>query len=136
VIAGKLLGWHRIAALAPLLLLVVSLPTQVMLRCRSDGELRSSCCCPSAKEAKAPSSLPTLTGRHCCDREVVNRDRPAVGSIDNRHRDLGSVIELAGVVMPAIVESPEPRQVQPVWQRCGPSQAGPPLILVKQAFLI
>src|SRR5580693_7981653 len=70
-------AWQKVVALAPLLLLAVYLPGQMMLRCRLDGLLRPACCCP---EETAPSHQigPVLKAQDCCARELSATDRPVV----------------------------------------------------------
>jgi hypothetical protein len=68
-------SWQRVLALAPLLLVIVSLPTQVLVRCRMDGQVRERCCCPAAQNE---SPAPALQAPDCCDREVAVRSLPTV----------------------------------------------------------
>jgi hypothetical protein len=135
MLARKRTAWQRLGTFAPVLLLVMALPSQIMLRCRADGRLRSSCCCPSARESGPLGSFPSLVAQACCERQVLPRDRPAVGSIESRPRELGSPIGPVSLLPPIIFAAPEQKS-RPAWQRHGPPREGPALILLKHAFLI
>src|SRR5580704_2574740 len=69
-------AWQKVVALAPLLLLAVYLPGQMMLRCRIDGHLRPVCCCP--QDEKAQDTGPVVKAQDCCDRELTVNERPLV----------------------------------------------------------
>ena len=58
MVSRRLPAWQKVVAFAPLLLLLVSLPSEMLTRCRMDGLLRAACCCPAQEEA--PSSVPVL----------------------------------------------------------------------------
>jgi hypothetical protein len=127
--------WQRIAALAPLLMLVVSLPSQAWFRCRFTGVVRSDCCCPVAKQNKPPNSFPEVSAQDCCDREVLKQQRP-VAAAQAPAKELGWVGVPVSAVVPVLLAMPEPPRVEPAWQSHGPPREGPPLVLLKHAFLI
>ena len=66
--------WRKVVALAPLLLLAVYLPGQMVLRCRMDGHLRPVCCCHQDDEKRDPG--PVAKAQDCCDRELTVTQRP------------------------------------------------------------
>jgi hypothetical protein len=121
-------------ALAPVLLLLVYLPGEMMLRCSIDGLLRSACCCPQKAEAK--TSGPVVKAADCCDREVAQGTRPAAEAARPTTRDLVQVATTA-IVTPSLpsLASPMERLARP-WQRHGPAREGPSIVLLKHAFLI
>jgi hypothetical protein len=131
--SGRLPAWQKVVAFAPLLLLLVSLPSEALLRCRMDGTIRSACCCPEQEEA--PSSVPVVKAQDCCDREVtVNRRVPA----DTTRNAALDVASLALVALAEVV-SPLPFAVDgtpTILRSHGPPRGGPPPTLLKHAFLI
>ena len=72
----------------------------------------------------------------CCDAEVTQSTRPTAEAARPAHRDL------VQVATAAIVAAPLPSLASPIerldraWQRHGPAREGPPLVLLKHAFLI
>ena len=66
--------WQKLVALAPLLLVGVVLPGEVMVRCHLDGLLRPAPCC--SHDPAPGASGPAFEARDCCDREVTATDRP------------------------------------------------------------
>jgi hypothetical protein len=126
--------WQKAVALAPVLLLLLYLPGETMLRCRIDGMLRASCCCPH--KAATESSGPVVKAADCCDQEATQSTRlTVVATIPANH-------DLVQVATAAIVAAPLPSLASPIerldraWQRHGPAREGPPLVLLKHAFLI
>lgn len=126
--------WQKLAALAPALLLLVCLPAQMMLRCRIDGLLRAECCCLH-QEQQQPAG-PTIEAQDCCDRVVANNDRPAADVARPATRDLAPTSVLAVVIDSAALLGPAPHRFDRAVQRHGPAREGPPLVLLKHAFLI
>jgi hypothetical protein len=126
--------WQKLVALAPLLLVAVHLPGEMMLRCRISGLLRPACCCPSADQPQDPG--PVVKDQDCCDREVTASQRPVVEAA--RRADPGS-LALASVstIVASITTEAFPTR-HPGWaaRRYGPARSGPPIVLVKHAFLI
>jgi hypothetical protein len=126
--------WQKVTALAPLLLLAVYLPGQVMLRCRIDGTLRPACCCPD--EDQAESRGPVARAQDCCDRVVGDSERPAVDAPRAAERDVARALAVAAV--PVAVALPAPPSTRPdrarQWRSAPPG--GPPAVLLKHAFLI
>ena len=126
--------WQQAVALAPVLLLLVYLPGEVMLRCSMDGLLRPTCCCP--QKAEAETSGPVVKAADCCDPVVARGARPAAEAARPATRDLTEVATTAIVVpsLPLLVSPIE--RLDRASQRHGPPREGPPLVLLKHAFLI
>jgi len=125
-------AWQRVMALAPLLLVVVSLPTQVVLRCRMGGQVREACCCP-ADEAESAPAKPVLSPRSCCDREISTRSVPTVRTAP----ELPSAPAIAAVLIPYPAPgTPEPGSASRAVRQSYPAREGPRILLLKQAFLI
>ncbi len=77
---------RKVAALAPIAVLLVYLPGEAYLRCRIDGSVRTACCC-AARQAPG-SSGPIARAQDCCDRETTVAARPVVeapraGAVDH-----------------------------------------------------
>lgn len=129
--------WQKAVALAPVLLLLVYLPGQMLLRCRIDGLLRSACCCPP--ETESQSSQPVVKAQDCCDREVTQNQRPAAEAARAPNRDAAPTAVMALAAAPApfapFLAEPTP-QPDRAAQRHGPAPDGPRLVLLKQSFLI
>jgi hypothetical protein len=124
--------WKRVLAIAPLLLVIVSLPTEVALRCRMDGQLREACCCP-AEKAASPGVTPALSSRCCCDREVSTRTVPTVRTAPQ----MPSAPALAAILLPyPTLAIPRPGSSALVARQSSPAREGPRILLLKQAFLI
>ena len=119
-------------ALAPLLLLAVYLPGQMMLRCRIDGHLRPVCCCPEDDEKQ--DSGPVVKAQGCCDRELTVNLRP-IAEPDQRAADLVLAPPILAV-LPSANPLAEPDRSDLTWQAHGPPREGPPIVLLKHAFLI
>ena len=134
LISRRFSMWQKAVALAPVLLLLVYLPGEMMLRCSMDGLLRPACCCP--QKAEAETSGPVVKAADCCDPVVAQSARPAAEAVRPANRDL------VQVATAAIVAAPLPSLASPIerldraWQRHGPAREGPPLVLLKHAFLI
>jgi len=121
--------WQRVLALAPLLLVIVSLPTQVLVRCRMDGQVRERCCCPADEN---PSSSPALQAPDCCDREVAARDVPTARTAPET--------SWAPVVIATSIPSSDrlvsDRSVARALRESCPARGGPSIRLLTQTFLI
>jgi hypothetical protein len=128
--------WQKLAALAPALLLLVCLPAQMMLRCRIDGLLRAECCCAqqAQQEPEQPAG-PTIGAQDCCDRVTANGARPAADVARPATPD-GAPIGALAVVLDAAALSPIVRPFDRAFVRSRPAGDGPPLVLLKHAFLI
>jgi len=126
--------WQKAAALAPVLLLLVYLPGETMLRCRIDGMLRQSCCCPH--KAATEDAGPVVKAADCCEQEVTQGTRTTAVAASAAHRDLVEVAVAAIVVAPLPSFAPPTERLDRAWQRHGPAREGPPLVLLKHAFLI
>jgi hypothetical protein len=121
--------WQRVLALAPLLLVIASLPTQVLVRCRMDGQVRASCCCPAEKNE---SATPALKAAECCDREVSVRSVPTVRTAP----EVSSVPTAVATLIP-YPDLPATGPGAPrIFRESPPARGGPPLLLLKQTFLI
>ena len=134
VVSRRFNRWQELAALAPALLLLVSLPAQAMLRCRIDGLLRPTCCCPH--ESESESATPVIKAQDCCERQAAD-DKPvtaAVAQPENRELAQMTAVALAAPSVPALAPPIDRRDR--AWQRYGPAREGPPLVLLKHAFLI
>ncbi len=126
--------WQKAVALAPVLLLLVYLPGESLLRCRIDGMLRSACCCPHKSEPQ--DSGPVVKAQDCCDREMTQSQRPVVDAARAAGRDLVATTAIAPVVLPVAVSFAPAFRFDWASQRYGPAREGPPIVLVKHAFLI
>jgi hypothetical protein len=126
--------WQQVAALAPALLLLVYLPAQMMLRCRIDGLLRTECCC--SHQSKEQPSGPAIKAQDCCDQEIANGQRPKADVARSVTRDLAPTAALALLAPSAPVVLPPVVRFDRAAQRHGPAREGPPLVLLKHAFLI
>jgi hypothetical protein len=127
-------AWQKVVALAPLLLLTVYLPGQMMLRCRIDGMLRPACCCP--EETATQNVGPVLRAQDCCDREMSASDRPVVEAAQLSAVDLPCALSAALPPAPLSMVLAESLGSERDWQAHGPPCEGPPLVLLKHAFLI
>ncbi len=128
--------WQKLVALAPLLLLVVYLPGEMMMRCRFDGLLRPACCCPQGGH-EAQNAGPVVKAGDCCDRVMsTSEQRPVVEAA--RRADPGPVTWawVATPVASPVTDTSPSRPAAWVAQRYGPARGGPPIVLVKQSFLI
>lgn len=126
-------AWQKLVAVAPLLLLAVSSPSEALLRCQMDGLLRFSCCCPARSDA--PSSIPALKARGCCDREVTVHEPTAAEAVRYSAATIfvDDVVALAAPL--ALAANGAGRIIPAAWSH-GPRGAGPPIVLLKRAFLI
>lgn len=117
-----------------MLLLLVYLPAQALLRCRMDGMLRPACCCP--QESERERANPVMQAQDCCDRELTPSNRPTAEAARPANRD---IIQMTAVAFatPSTITLVSP-SVRPdgAWPRHGPAREGPPLVLLKHAFLI
>jgi len=137
VISRHFARWQKVAALAPALLLLVCLPAQMMLRCRIDGLLRTACCCAQQEQdGQEQPAGPTIEAQDCCDRVTANSDRPTADVARPAARDLAPTSVLAVVIDTAALLAPASDRFDRAVQRYGPAREGPPLVLLKHAFLI
>ena len=126
---------RKVAALVPLLLLLVYLPAQSLVRCRMDGLLREVCCCP--QDDARESSGPVVKAQGCCDRELTNSQRPTADAARAPVPDFATVASLVvGVVPVSAALGPPGLRFTRAAQRQGPARHGPPIVLLKHAFLI
>jgi hypothetical protein len=126
--------WQKVLALAPALLLLVYLPAQMMLRCRIDGLLRSTCCC--SHEGERESSGPVVKAQDCCDEEIAQNQRPKAEAARSSERDLAPIAAVAFFAAHALLVEPSTDRFDRAAQRHGPAREGPGIVLLKQAFLI
>lgn len=134
MISRRFSAWQKVVALAPLLLVAVYLPGEMMLRCRMDGTLRPACCCPPADAPR--DSGPAVKAQDCCDRELTQSQRPVVDATRAARSDLVATTAAAPVATPVAVAFVPTSRFDWATQRYGPAREGPPLVLVKHAFLI
>ena len=126
--------WQKVTALAPVLLLLVYLPGETLLRCRIDGLLRQTCCCPHENERQ--DSGPALKGQDCCDQEMTGSERPVVDAARRDGLDVPSAVAVSLPASTASFDLAAPDRPARTWQAQGPPRDGPPLVLLKHAFLI
>jgi hypothetical protein len=138
MISRRFALWQKAVALAPLLLLLVYLPGETLLRCRSDGLLRPACCCPEARqqESNRQDSGPVLKAQDCCDREVTQNQRLTAESARPADRDVVAEAPVVLVVALAPLVTPPTHYSEWASHRHGPAREGPPIVLLKHAFLI
>lgn len=133
MVSRRFFVWHKVVALAPLLLLAVYLPGQMMLRCRIDGHLRPVCCCPL--DEKTQDTGPVVKAQDCCDRELSANLRPVVEA-DRQVADLLVAPAAFLAVLPIAAPLAEPDRFNLTRQAHSPPREGPPIVLLKHAFLI
>jgi hypothetical protein len=126
--------WQKVVALAPLLLVAVYLPGELMVRCHVDGLLRPAPCC--SHEVDAGDSGPALKVRDCCDREVTATHRPVSEAVRAPDNEPIAAAALAAVPAGRAASSWPPARAAWAAQRHGPAREGPPIIVIKHAFLI
>jgi len=118
--------------LAPIAVLLACLPGESYLRCRIDGSVRTTCCCAEGEAPVNPG--PIARPQDCCDRETTVTARPVVEARTGAIEPLAAPPLLAQVA-PAVLAPPALR-----WERArpshGPPRGGPPVVLLKHAFLI
>lgn len=136
MISRRFTATLRVVALAPLLLVAVYLPGQMMLRCRMDGLIRATCCCPAAVEERGPST-PALKAQDCCEHQssVAARppvEAPAVAAGDLMAPAPSGILSLA----PGPLALDGSARANRRWQANGPPGDRPPIVLLKHAFLI
>jgi hypothetical protein len=137
VIARRFSLRQKLTALAPLLLLVASVPGQAMLRCRIDGLLRAACCCPHGAESE--SAAPAVKAADCCDRELSRGERPPAEAAVAANRDAAMTFAVAPATVTAFaLPAPQPAlaRAEGTGGRYGPAREGPAIVLAKHAFLI
>jgi hypothetical protein len=128
--------WRQAAAVAPVLLLLVSLPGELMLRCQMDGLLRSACCCSSQEQAQEQDRGPALKAQDCCDPEVTQNLRPPAEAARPGGRDLAVIATVAVGVAPVPLLILPDECLDRAWQRRTPAREGPSIVVLKHAFLI
>jgi hypothetical protein len=124
--------WRTVLALLPVLIVAASLPARALMRCRFDGTLRDACCCP-VDDASGPSA-PSVAEARCCERVMGEASRtPVVSS-----RSAEPAVDAASPVLLVLVApaAPEPPRAPPGLARGRPLLPRPPLLVLKQTFLI
>ena len=134
LISRRLSPWQKLVAFAPSLLLTVALPSETLLRCRMDGLLRSSCCCPADKGP--PSPMPVAKAQDCCEREVTVSQRSAAEPGRRVAEDFVAVTIAALAPALTLATDSGANRAVPVPNSHGPPRDGPSLVLLKHAFLI
>lgn len=123
--------------MVPLLLVLLTLVPQAVLagewyRCRFSGVTRSDCCC-SEREHRTEPPERELRGTSCCD---VLRNDPSSVSARNESR---AALRAPAAQVQDVIAAPRPRvavAVTKIELERAVSGRGPPLILLKQSFLI
>jgi hypothetical protein len=134
VISRRFSLGQKLAPLAPLLLLVVSLPSQMILKCRMDGSVRAACCCPDLDGAEQETPTPaTVKPQSCCDPQIATNEARIMELPPPAQPD---VVLAAPVWVALAFDAPASRAVPRVFEQGGPAREGPPLVLLKQSFLI
>ena len=132
--------WQKVVALAPLLLLALSLPGESLLRCRMDGLLRSSCCCPSTDDIvqvdQADGALPALKAQACCEREETLGTRPIAEPAREKVAPTAWTISVDAIEAPVALPLVAPSRPKRLWYSNGPPREGSQIVLLKHAFLI
>lgn len=131
----RLRHWVGIALLAPMLVLAVSAPSFVGIRCRMSGMVSLDTCCPTA----APSPIPpqcSMDEPGCCERVIVEAAKP-ISNATSEHEGalrppLSRPLAFAAVLAPA----PWPIPARPIAHRDPPGAARPQLCLLKHSLLI
>jgi hypothetical protein len=142
---GRHALWRKVVAFLPLLLLALALPAQALMRCRMDGRLRTTCCCPAAPgsasdDAQAASTdapaVATIESALCCDREVVGGHLPPSELRRGAPEGITApvFVELAPR-LPLLID-PLPVRAQSAFAHARPAREGPSLLILKQTFLI
>jgi hypothetical protein len=132
---GRFATWRRVVALAPLLLLVVSVPAQKQLRCRIDGRVRSVCCCPP--DTRVAPTQTVVKAADCCDSsELTASERPAIEAARTPALDIDwSHCAAWSAPVPFLALAAPPLRMRPS-RVIGSPREGPPIVLLKHAFLI
>jgi hypothetical protein len=125
--------WH-VLGVALALMLVVSVPGQMVLRCHMDGRVRASCCCPRQDSAAAEPAGAVLKQQACCDPEITSQPLPVAETPRVSKQNQPPVV----VFPSSVVALWSPMVVWPPGQLggCGPPPQGPSIVVLKQAFLI
>lgn len=122
----------RAAVLLPVILFAVAALPSSVLRCRYTGLQVSSCCCPKA-DADGASQQDAVREADCCDQETVAVARPPA-----ERQSSSTVLDLVFARPRALLEDehfPSPSPTAP--PGAGDARVpGPPLLLVKRAWLI
>jgi hypothetical protein len=134
MLTRRLPACQKVAALAPLLVLMVSLPGQSLLRCRMDGILRSVCCCPARQEL--PSPAPVAKAQDCCSREVTVNQRVPADAARNAGLDVASLASAVAAPTTSLSPFGADRRPASLDRSHGPPRHGPSAVLLKHAFLI
>lgn len=136
VFSGRFKIWQKLTALVPVLLLLVAAPGQELLRCSMDGLLRTSCCCPAAKETKDDGVTAVLKTQGCCDRAVVVGDHPPAESTSRTIHDTLDWVSFEVLASPLAFVLDDRGRDRLVRHSNGPPPNGPSVLLLKSAFLI
>jgi hypothetical protein len=118
-----------LAALLPLLAFVVAGIGYDRFRCTFTGEVSEMGCCP----AEDPPAAPAVSGASCCDHEIARVVR--VPAEPAPAREVAALDALALPLPALFAPAPAPAATfaPPAPGRAPPR---PPLVLVKQSFLI
>ena len=100
-----------------------------LYRCRMDGIVRTSCCCPADDEG---DQLPALKDASCCDIEHVRVVRAPTTTSPRQDEALPVPAMIASPLF-AIVPTPRPMLLSPTEAR---SRVGPLILELKSSRLI
>ena len=131
--SGRFSLLQKVAALAPIALLLACLPGEAYLRCRIDGSVRAACCCADGLAPANPG--PIARAQDCCDRETTAGARPLVEAPRPALGD-GAVLAPLRLPVPFALLAPAAPRVDRSRRAHGPPRGGPRIVLLKQAFLI
>jgi hypothetical protein len=76
-----------------------------------------------------------VKAQDCCDRELTASQRPVVEA-DHRAPDLLVASASVLAILPIAAPLAEPDRSNFAWQAHAPPREGPPIVLLKHAFLI
>jgi hypothetical protein len=130
---GRIAGTLQTAILLPLVLLAASPIDLTRFLCSMDGALRDRCCCPGdADAAAAEENAPALDAPSCCALDRVEVAAAAAEPARTTTPHLAPVVWLE--VTPSFARGLPPQPPTPAPNAVVPE--GPPLRVLKQAFLI
>jgi hypothetical protein len=130
--SGRYSLLQKVAALAPLLLMLAYTPGQALLRCRIDGSIRTACCCAEGQSPASPG--PVARPQDCCDREISVNAPPVAEAPGSGAVEIAPLLTALAPV--ALLPAPPALQVDRGRQSQAPPASGPPVVLLKHAFLI
>lgn len=100
-----------------------------LYRCRMDGIVRSSCCCPPDDATEA---LQTLKDASCCDIQHVRPVQAPTATSPRQEEALSSPVVI-GLPLVALLPAPKVALLSPTEAH---SRVGPPILELKSSRLI